>query len=326
MPAFAGGSSSGHRPLEGRPLLTTPVLAVAFSGFAALAAVGQEARPPAFPVKTEVVNVTVTVRDASGRVVSDLTAEDFTIYENGRAQTVQVFAPAIKPGHEETLALDLGLLLDTSGSMATEMKLTREAALRFLDAIPRARDLVTILFDQDIRISRYDSEHQQGLFERIVESRASGNTALYDSIAVYLSRVQDSPGRKVLLLLTDGEDSTSALSLMEVIQLVRSSPVTIYAIAFPGQYTLGSNRGLSARAFLRSLADLTGGDVFAPTASKDLPAIYEKILDDMSSQYVLGFVSDNPKRDGRYRKLKVEARQKGVKLRHRAGYYAPGSR
>ena len=290
-----------------------------------MAAFGQDTRP-AFPVKTEIVNLTVTARDASGRVASHLTAEDFAIFEDGRAQTVQVFAPAIELGHEETLALDLGLLLDTSGSMANEMKLTREAALRFLEAVPRARDLVTILFDQDIRISRYDSEHQQGLFERIVESRASGNTALYDAIAVYLSRVQDSPGRKVLLLLTDGEDSTSALSLAEVIQLVRGSPVTIYAIAFPGQYALGSNRGLSARAFLRSLADLTGGEVFAPGASKDLPPIYEKILDDMAAQYVLGFVSDNPKRDGRYRKLRVVARQKALKLRYRTGYYAPAGR
>jgi VWFA-related protein len=69
-----------------------------------------------------------------------------------------------------------------------------------------------------------------------------------------------------------------------------------------------------------------GGDVFAPTTSKDLPPIYERILDDMAAQYVLGFVSDNPRRDVHYRKLKVEARKKTLKLRHRAGYYAPVGR
>ena len=282
--------------------------------------------PPVFTAGTEVVNLTITVRDDGGRLVSDLSPGDFAIYEDGRPQKVQLFATATKPGQDDALALDLGLLLDTSESMAREIKLTQEAALRFLEAIPRARDLLTVFFDQDIRISRYDSEHQQGLFERIVDARASGNTALYDSIAVYLSRVQDSAGRKVLVLLTDGEDSTSALSLSEVVTLVRSSSVTIYTIAFPGEYDFGSSRALSARSFLRHLADLTGGNVFTPVGSKDLPAIYDRILDELSAQYVLGFVSDNHDRNGRYRKLRVELSQKELRVRHRPGYYGPEGR
>ena len=119
--------------------------------------------------------------------------------------------------------------------------------------------------------------HQQGLFALIVYDRASCFTAIYDAIGVYLSRVQESPGRKVLVLMTDGEDSTSGLSLAETIQLVHSSPVTLYAIAFPGQYTAGSNRALYARAFLHQLADLTGGDVFTPVASKDLAQVYDRL-------------------------------------------------
>ncbi len=285
-----------------------------------------QAPPPVFPVGTDVVKLTVTARDASGRAVSDLTAEEFTIYEDGRRQGLKLFAPAVQPGHEETLALEVGLLLDTSESMARQLRLTQEAAIRFLEAIPRAQGLLTIFFDNDLRISRYDSEQQQGLFERIGEARASGMTALYDAIAVYLSRVHDSPGRKVLVLMTDGEDSTSALSLAETIRLVRSNPVTIYAIAFPGEYGVGSTRAVSARAFLRQLADLTGGDVFEPTASKDLAAVYERLLGDLSAQYVLGFSSDNRKHDGGYRRLKVEVSRKGLKLRHRAGYHAPDRR
>jgi Ca-activated chloride channel family protein len=284
------------------------------------------APPPVFKAGTDVVNLTVAVRDAEGHLIPDLSPEDFAIYEDGRRQPVQLFAPAFRPGQEEALALDLGLLLDTSESMAKEIKLTQEAACRFLEAIPRARDLMTIFFDQDIRISRYDSEHQQGLFERILDAQASGNTALYDAIAVYLSRMQDTAGRKVLVVLTDGEDTTSGLSLSEVLDLVRSSPVTIYTIAFPGEYTVGSNRALSARSFLKHLADMSGGDVFTPLASKDLPGIYEKILDELAAQYVLGFVSDNPKRDGKFRKLRVEVAGKGLKVRHRPGYYGPSDR
>jgi Ca-activated chloride channel family protein len=301
-----------------------PILAVAFAGFG-IAAAEQRPLPPAFPAGTDVVNLTVTVRDGQGRLVSHLTADDFVVYEEGRPQAVQLFASAVEPGQHDSLVLDLGLLFDTSASMANEIKLTQEAALRFLEAIPRAQDLVVIFFDQDIRISRYDGERHQGLFQRILESRPSGNTALYDAIAVYLSRIRDSAGRKVLVLLTDGEDSVSAVSRPEVIELVRSSPVTIYTIAFPGEYGAGSSRALAARGFLRQLADLTGGDVFSPTASKELGAFYGRILDDLSGQYVLGFVSDNPTHDGRYRKLKVAAKRKDLRLRHRAGYYAPSA-
>ena len=302
-------------------------LALALWGLGAVVAAGdKETALPTFSAGAEVVNLTVTVRDLHGQLVSDLDPDDFLVLEDGRPQHVQLFAPAVKPGQEEALALDLGLLLDTSESMAKQIKLTQEAATRFLEAIPRARDLLTIFFDQDIRISRYDSEHQQGLFERILDARATGNTALYDAIAVYLSRVQDSGGRKVLVILTDGEDTTSALSLTEVMQLVRSSPVTIYPIAFSGEYLLGTNRAVSARSFLRFLAEMTGGAVFMPSASRDLSGIYEKILDELSAQYVLGFTSDNLKRDGKVRKLRVDVKRKDLKVHHRQSYYGPRDR
>jgi Ca-activated chloride channel homolog len=279
--------------------------------------------PPVFSAGAELVKVTVTVHDAKGALVPDLTADDFVVTEDGHRQKLQLFAPAVTPGHDDTLALDLGLLLDTSESMAQEIRLSQEAATRFLEAIPRARDLLTVFFDEDIRISRYDSEHQQGLFDRILGARASGRTALYDAVGVYLSRVEGSSGRKVLVLLTDGEDTRSELKVEDVTDLVRSSAVTIYSVAFPGEYGLGSPRFVAARGFLSFLADQTGGQVFKPIHSKDLPAIYSTILDELSSQYVLGFTSDNAARDGRFRKLRVDVKPKALKLRYRTGYFAP---
>ena len=195
--------------------------------------------------------------------------------------------------------------------MLKELRLSQEAATRFLENIPRARDLLTIFFDQDIRISRYNSENQQGLYQRIMETKGSGNTALYDAIAVYLSRVADTPGRKILVLLTDGEDTTSATSLTELIQLVKASPVTIYPVAFTGSFSMGSNRAMSSRRVLSQLAEISGGAVFAPGASKDLAAVYAAILYELKAQYVLGYVSDNPKADGRFRRLKVERARQG---------------
>lgn len=301
-----------------------PLVLLATAAIGLPAGAQEKSTQPVFSTGTDVVNITITVRDGQGRLVSDLTREEFSIQEDGRPQTVQVFARAVEPGHDDTLALDLGLLLDTSESMIKMLKLSQEAAVRFLQSIPRARDLITIFFDEDIRLSRYDSENQQGLIERIETIKGGGWTALYDAIAVYLVRVQDSSGRKVLVLFTDGEDSRSAIPLGDLIQSIRSSAVTIYPIGIMGGFPSGSTRLIQSRAFLQQIAEITGGQLFTPASSKDLGVIYQKILDELAAQYVIGFVSDNPRQDGKFRKLKVDVRRDGMKVRHRTGYFAPG--
>jgi Ca-activated chloride channel homolog len=304
------------------------VLAVALMGAVlATAAPAEDAHTPApvFSTRLEEVHLTVSVRDAAGRLVSDLKPEDFVVLENGRPQRLQLFGRAVEPGQEEALALDLGLLMDTSASMLQELKLSQDAAVRFLESIPRARDLVTIFFDDDIRVSRYNSENQQGLFERIAEAKGGGETALYDAISVYLSRVQDTSGRKVLVLFTDGEDTRSALGFSECLQLIRSSGVTIFPIAFTAGFASGSARALRSKSVLEQMAEVTGGMVFNPRTSKDLAAIYARILQELQSQYVLGYVSDDPTRDGKFRRLKVDVAGKGLRVRHRSGYFAPSS-
>ena len=290
---------------------------------AALIATGV-AGGPVFPANLEEVHVSLSVRDAKGKPVTALSARDFEVTEDGRPQIIQLFARGIDEGQDtaaarEALALDLGLLLDTSSSMLEELKLSQEAASRFLEAIPRARELYTIFFDEDIRVSRYDSENQQGLFDRIHAAKGGGNTALYDAIAVYLSRVQDGSGRKVLVLFTDGEDTQSALAFSDVLKLVRSGRVTIYPIAF-GMYGGGASRTLRPRAVLEQLASMTGGQVFTPRSSRDLAAIYDRILEDLAAQFVIGYVSDNPARDGRFRKIKVTVKVPSLTVRHRTGY------
>jgi Ca-activated chloride channel family protein len=283
----------------------------------------KRAPAPVFPTKLEEVHLTVVVRDTMGRLVPNLKPEDFLVLENGRPQNVQLFGRAVEPGQEDALSLDLGLLMDTSASMLQELKLSQEAAVRFLESIPRARDLVTIFFDNDIRISRYNSENQQGLFGRIADAKGGGDTALYDAISVYLSRVQDASGRKILVLFTDGEDTRSALGLGDVLQLIRASGVTIYPIAFTTGFSPGSARALRSKSVLEQMAELTGGQVFTPRSSKDLAGIYTRILDELKAQYVLGYVSDDQTRDGKFRHLKVDVAAKGLRVRHRAGYYAP---
>ena len=277
-----------------------------------------------FPTGVEEVHVAFSVRDPKGTLVTSLTVDDVEVTEDGRPQAIQLFARGVDEKQDseaarEALSLDLGLLLDTSSSMLEELKLSQEAASRFLEAIPRARELYTIFFDEDIRISRYDSENQQGLYDRIHAAKGGGNTALYDAIAVYLSRVQDGSGRKVLVLFTDGEDTRSAMAFRDVEKMVRSGRVTIYSIAF-GMYGSARSRDLRPRAILEQLAAMTGGQVFTPRNSRDLAGIYDKILEDLAAQFVVGYISDNPVRDGKFRKIKVTTKVPGLSIRHRTGY------
>ena len=302
--------------------LAGPAVAAA-TGIAAMLAPSSSAqKPPVFPVGLDIVEVTVTARDEGGGLVSDLRPEDFALREDGREQEMLIFAPASQPEERNELALNLGMLFDTSGSMRRNLRLSQESATRFLEAIPRARDLLLVFFDRDIRLSRYSSENQQGIFGRIFETRGEGYTALYDAIAVYLSRVADTPGRKVMVLFTDGDDTTSGTSSGDVLRMLRSSSVTAYPVAFASQHPAGSTEALRARAVLAGIAQATGGRVFEPRASRELAAIYGSILDELSCQYVIGYKSDNPARDGKFRKIALEVKRSGVRLRYRPGYAA----
>jgi Ca-activated chloride channel family protein len=300
-------------------------LAVAASAaaLAAWAPPGPDEKAPVFAVGLDVVEVTVTARDAGGGLVRDLRPEDFALREDGREQEVLIFAPAARPERREELALNLGMLFDTSGSMRQNLRLSQESAIRFLDAIPRARDLLLVFFDRDIRLSRYSSENQQGIFGRILETRGAGETALYDAIAVYLSRVADTPGRKVMIIFTDGDDTASRVSPEEVMGMLRASSVTVYTVEFSGERRPGTTEALQAHSFLFALAQASGGRMFHPQASKELAAIYRSILEDLGGQYVIGYVSDNAAQDGKFRRIALEVKRPGIKLRYRPGYQAP---
>lgn len=282
--------------------------------------------PLTFATEARTVNLTVTVRGVDGKLLKDLTRKDFTVYEDDKPQDIQFFARVFDPSRAgddgedapDPTAIDLGMLFDTSSSMVDVLKLSQNAASQFLESIPRARALTTVFFDSDIRLSKFNSESQQGLFDRIQKAKSGGDTLLRDAIAVYLSRISDDPGRKIVVLFTDGEDSKSLISTPELKDLVRSSTVTIYPIIFNGKY-LDSASGVQAKAFMRELAELTGGEVFMPRTFKELQPIYDGLLDELAAQYVIGYVPRGDPSPGEHR-LRVEVDRPGVKPRHRRGY------
>jgi Ca-activated chloride channel family protein len=288
---------------------------------AAVAANAQQGREvPVFSAELALVKVTVSVGDSRGETVRGLTARDFAVREDGHEVPVAVCARADDPAVDANLALDLALLVDTSESMLENLRLSQQAAARFLTDIPHARDLLVVLFDQQRRVLRFDSERPEDLFAALAAVPAGGNTALRDAIDATLADLHSRDGRTAMVLLTDGHDTVSRVLPAALDRTLQGSPVTIYPIAVRGA-DLDDDTAGEAYAFLEHLARITGGRAFRLTQERSLPAVLSAILADLRGQYVIGYAPPRSLRESRYRKIQVEVRRRrGLSLRHRPGY------
>ena len=273
----------------------------------------------------DLVNVGVTVTDKRGTLATDLTADDFEIYEDGRKQAIQYFASGDRSGSAPPM--HLGLLLDVSGSMNDDIAFTKTAAIKFLNTLTDAVDITVLDFDTEVRAARYSQHEFARLIERIRQQKARGFTALYDAIGMYLHGAADQDGRSIMLLYTDGGDTRSSLPLSELMDLLRASSVTVYPIGALDHQSASVRT--EQRQLLTRIADVTGGQAFFPSSVKELDVVYEKVVAEIRAQYTLGYLSTNPKTDGAWRKVDVRiVRGNGKDLRARArrGYFAPFKR
>jgi VWFA-related protein len=276
---------------------------------------------PVFRGGVDVVNLGVTVTDKKGNLVTDLTAADFDVTEDGRRQTVSYFASGLPAASGPEM--HLGLLLDVSESMGEDIRFTRTAAVKFLNTLTTAVDITLVDFDTEVRLSKYGQSEFARLIERIRERKAQGDTALYDAIGLYLDDASSQAGRKIMLLYTDGGDTKSALRFGQLMDLLKASDVTVYVIG-ELEHQSASARG-SQRILLQQIADATGGRAFFPLDVKALDAVYDRVLAEIRAQYTLGYQSTNTAMDGAWRKVDVRVtRTDGRELRVRArkGYYA----
>ncbi len=277
---------------------------------------------PPFRTRVDLVNVGVTVTDRKGALVSDLTQDAFEIYEDGTKQAIRYFAAGTL---DETAAppLHLGLMLDVSESMGDDMSFTKTASIKFLNTLTDAIDITVVDFDTEVRTARYSQNEFARLIERIRRKKASGFTALYDAIGVYLDGASEQDGRKIMLVYTDGGDTRSSIGFHELIDLLKASDVTVYPIgALEHQSSSGRNQ---QRMLLQQLAEVTGGQAFFPAAIKELDSIYEKVVAEIRAQYTLGYLSTNPKADGSWRKVEIKtpgADGRNLRVRSRRGYFA----
>jgi Ca-activated chloride channel homolog len=293
-------------------ILTTALLVVttgAVSGFE---------RQQVFRSDVELVTFGVTAVDKKGQLVTDLSQSDFELLEDGKPQTLRHFVRG--DGEGVAAATHVGLMLDTSGSMELDLKMARSAAIKFLNLLPEAPDITLVDFDHEVRVTRYPQRDFARLIERIRMRKPAGWTALYDAVGVYLDGADDQEGRTVLVMYTDGADSRSEMSFGEVMDTLKSSLVTVYAVGLI-ENTGSSRHALQTR--IRQMVEATGGQAFFPNALKDLDAAYEKVLAEMKAQYHLGYVSTNAVRDGAWRKVDIRVNRPDIKLRSRKGYFAP---
>ena len=278
------------------------------------------AQTPTFRTGIDLATFGVTVVDRKGEYLTSLNLEDFEILEDGQKQTIKYFARGadLENGPE----MHVGLLFDTSGSMTEDIKLSRSAAIKFLNTLSEAKDMTLVDFDTEVRVAKYGQKDFPRMVERIRGRTPDGETALYDAMGVYLDGASEDEGRKILVLYTDGGDTHSTISFGDLMTLIRASDVTVYSVGF-----LEHSRGrIEERAHLMQIAEATGGQAFFPTTMKDIEASYDKVVAQIRAQYSLAYTSTNTKQDGAWRKVEIRVNRpdlKGSKILSRRGYFAP---
>jgi len=300
-------SVSRYRAHASRGLAVAPRLAILLVAGAVLSAVTPAQYQIRVPV--DLVNIDFSATDKNGRMVPALTAEDFTVEEDGKKQQVSMFA------RERELPLTLALLVDISPSVEPVFEEEKRTAAGFLRSVLGKRDLALVIaFDRYVTLTQDYSENLPSLTSAIEGLTLSkGGTSLFD--AVYLAsndKLAREAGRKAIVILSDGVDTTSRYDMGKAMIAAQKSNAVIYSI---------SNSG-SPRA-LRVMSEETGGAFFKIDRKGDYEKIFDQISLELRTQYSIAYHSSNPARDGKYRQIKIVPKNSNLLVRARKGYYAP---
>jgi VWFA-related protein len=281
-------------------------------------------RPPTFEAGIEVINLNVSVTDPRNRYVTDLSEKDFAVFEDGIRQDLSLFT-------HENLPISLVLMMDTSASMDEKLTVAQAAAIRFTKTL-RAQDLAQVVQfnDRATTLQDFTADHEL-LAAAVHKTEASGPTALHNALYIALKdlgkqKKQGELRRRAIVLLSDGEDTASLVSDDQVVELARKTEINIYSISLrPSRASDRSRLSFSQAAhLLTSLAQETGGQVHFPNSLSELDSVYDRIAEELRTQYNLGYVSSNKRRDGKWRRIVVRIPEReDVQIRHKIGYYGP---
>jgi VWFA-related protein len=309
---------------------------IPFSLCAALLAAQDE---PTIKVDVDLVNILFTVKDKRGGLIPNLNKEDFTLTEDAKQQDIKYFT------RETDLPLTIGLLIDVSASQGNLIEIEKNAASRFFTEVLRPKDLAFLIsFGEDSELLQdYTSSPKLlrgGLDGLQVRSGVGGihpgpvptmsnpaGTVLYDAVYVASAdQLRGQVGRKVLVLITDGEDQGSKYDIKKAIEAAQKADAVIYGMYYVdrqfysrGGFTLGGGAGEGA---LRKLSEDTGGRIFHIDRKNTLEDAFKELQDEMRSQYAIGYSPTNANKDGTFRKIDIHASNKDWKVQARKGYYA----
>jgi len=279
--------------------------------------------PPSFKAGVDIVSMNVTVTDPSGRYVTDLAPEQFSVFEDGVKQDVAYFS-------RTNLPIALALLLDTSASMEDRLATAQEAAAGFARRL-RPQDLAELVdFDREVKVRQGFTNDRAALEQAIRKTTADGSTSLYNAVYISLKELKKARAateqeirRQAIIVLSDGEDTSSLVTYDQVLDLAKRSETSIYTIGLRSKDEILSKGFKESDFVLRQLAQETGGRAFFPERIEDLAGVYGQIADELASQYSLGYVSKNARRDGAWRRLIVRVDKDNVTARTKQGYYGP---
>lgn len=318
------------------PAVLAATCLAAVAGALTLRARSQQPQEPvtqAPTIKTQVslVNLFVTVRDKSKRIVTDLKQDDFHVFEDGQEQKIAFFSK------EVTLPITLGLLLDTSGSEQYMLGAIQDGASRFLNRVMRKGDeAMVISFDLDVDLladfTDDRSELNRAIHRAQINTGGGGGivtpgtipqngplgTDFYD--ALYLAcndQLSHEAGRKAIIALTDAQDEGSKVRLEEAIEAAQRTDTVVHILLVYDPRE-GANSSVAHK-----IADETGGRLIVVNNEKHLEQAFDQISEELRSQYTLGYYPTNSAHDGKFRKIKIEMTNKDYKVLARKGYYAP---
>jgi Ca-activated chloride channel homolog len=293
--------------------------AAVIAGLASAGLVAQEV----FRGGTDVVVLTVTVTNSESRLVSGLARDDFQVFEDGVPQDIAVFSREAQP-------IALSLLIDSSTSMDRKLDVAQQAAIGFVARL-KPHDIAEI-FDFNTRQERVQpfTTDKAALEQAIRKLQAGGSTTLYQALYVAMNDLRgvrapssEEIRHQAIVVLSDGEDTSSLQTYDDVLDQAKRSEVTVYAIGLRAKEASPAGHGFNeADFFLRQLTQETGGRVFFVNDVGQLSSVYGTIADELANVYTIGYRSKNLKRDGTWRKIAIRVSTRPAIARTKSGYFA----
>ena len=252
----------------------------------------------------------VSATDKKDTYLTDLEQEQFEVFEDGNKQEILEF-------YREDRPITLAILLDSSGSMVDKLREVHKAAAAFVDTLRPEDQALIIDFDDKVFLIQELTSNHELLKDALTSTEAIGGTAIYDVLHAAYRKIGSLPGRKAIILLSDGEDTASQYGFKRVLEEAKSNNTLIYSIGLGGGLGGGPRRSV-----LHEFSDVTGGRAFFVSKADELGKVYQTIAEELRAQYFMAYSTSNEEWDGRWIKIRVEPEGRPMKVRSRRGYFA----